>query len=145
MVRFLYPMSANCLHTKTMFFHVSDRAFFPPNFRKFAVENERISEFPQTFQNLGFLEIKIDFFERKLWIFQKLSMWHICFGTRLKKIISWKCISTLIVGFFRPKIRTFLKQKTWKRWWRKSILKKQVFSLLTGIFNKVGGIKTSQW
>ena len=55
--RFFYPMLANCVHTKTMFVHVSDREiFFSLTCGKFAAECHWNSKNSQNVQNLGFLE-----------------------------------------------------------------------------------------
>ena len=52
---FFNPVFANYVHTKTMFFHVSEREiFFSLNCSKFAIECDWNSENSQEVQNLGF-------------------------------------------------------------------------------------------
>ena len=55
--RFFYTMLANCVHTKTMLVHFSERKiFFSLNCSKFAIEYDWNSKIPRNIQNLGFLE-----------------------------------------------------------------------------------------
>ena len=63
--RFFYPMFANCVHTKTMFVHVSEHeVFFSLNCSKFAEECDWNSNNSQKVQTLGFFG-KIDWFSSK--------------------------------------------------------------------------------
>ena len=58
-----YPMSAHCVHTETMFVHVSEREiFFSLNFSKIAVECDWNSKVSQNVQNLFFFGKIIEFF-----------------------------------------------------------------------------------
>ena len=68
-------MFANCVHTKTLFVHVSDREFFSRNSSKFAIECDWNSKNSPNDQNLGFYG-KIDVFFSNLENFQNPDMWH---------------------------------------------------------------------
>ena len=102
---FSYPMFANCVHTKTMFIHVSEREiFFSLNCSKFAVECDSNSKNSQNVQNLGFFG-KIDAFFRKknLQIFQNRYMWQIFSRMRLNKYFFLKMSFHLIFEVFLAK------------------------------------------
>ena len=54
--RFFYPMFANCVHTKTMFVHVSEpEGFLSLNCSKFAAKCDWNEKNSRNVQNLGFL------------------------------------------------------------------------------------------
>ena len=70
---FFHPMFANCVHTKKMFVHVSEREiFFSLNCSKFAVECDWSGKNSQNVQKFGFfLEKYLGFFEEKPWNFSE--------------------------------------------------------------------------
>ena len=116
---FFYPMFANCVHTKTMFVHVSEREiFFSLNCSKFTVQCDWNSKNSQNVQNLGFSE-------KNLEIFQNRYMWQIFSRTRLKWYFFLKMPFHLIFEVFLATIRKNLKLENMKK---QSILKKKRFS-----------------
>ena len=86
--KFFYPMFADCVHTKTMFVHVSQYGVFLINCSKFVVEEDWNSKNAQNVQNLFFfLEKKMGFFDKNLRDFSKSLKVAISSRMRLK----WHC------------------------------------------------------
>ena len=107
--RFFNPMFANCVHTKTMFVHVSDREiFFSLNCSKFAVECDWNSENSQNVQNLFFFGKIYGFFSKKTLKFFKIATYGKFFLEYVSNgIFSWKWFSTLFLGFFGKNQKKF--------------------------------------
>ena len=102
--RFFYPLFANCVHTKTMFVHVSKGEIFSLTCSKFAVECDWNSRNSQNVQNFCF-------FRKNLETFQNRYMWQIFSRMRLKWFFSLKICFHLIVEVFWQKSE---KNRSWK-------------------------------
>ena len=112
---FFYPMFANCVHTKTMFVHVSKRGlFFSLNCRKFTVECDWYSKISQNVQKLGVFGKIGGFFSKKNHeIFQNRYMWQIFPECVSKGIFSWKRLLPFL-RFFGKNQKKFKVRKVGK-------------------------------
>ena len=108
--RFSQPEFANCVYTKTMFVHVSERELlFSLNWRKFAVERDWNRGNSQNFQNLGFFGKNRWVFSRKnLQVFENRYMWQFFFWNESQMIFSLEKVLPLYFwGFFGKNQRRY--------------------------------------
>ena len=124
---FFYPMFANCVHTKTMFVHVSEcKLFFSLKCSKFAVECEWNNKNCQNSQSLEFFGKIARFFGKTLNFFKIATCdFPECVSNG---IFSWKCLSSHFLRLFLAKIRKNLKFEKLENMMKKqSFMKKKRF------------------
>ena len=134
-------MFANCVHTKTMFVHVSEHEFiFSLNCSKFAVECDSNSRNSQNVQYLGFFRKKSWVFSKKnLEFYQNRYMWEIFSRMGLKWFFFLEMSFHLIFEIFGKNQINKLNEKFRKYDEETEYFeKKNAFIFLKGFFNNVG-------
>ena len=129
LLTFFNSMFANCVHTKMMFIHVSDREiYFSQNCSKFAVKCNWNSKKSQNVQTLVFWKKKCFFRKKMLKIFKITACGKFFLKSVSKGIVLKNVFPPYFWGFFGKNQKKLKLEKLENMMKKQSILKKKILS-----------------